>query len=300
MSLFTRFFMSPIQKVLRLLIWTVAVFSIPFALAPVAKANFSAAPATGLISLYLPSVYSQKIYAVTGQINDLVGHPAGGVVVQTNSGVSATTAGDGSYSMGLVGGYTYIITPQDSNWYHFSPSGQVRLITGDTSGINFSAVPNAGEYIYNGGFENTQGWVINATTINAGYTTQSYHSGGQSMQAGVFSGPTTQMGYSKFRQQVPIPPNVQSAQLSFWMNPFSTESTGHDSQYVMTLDSNGNAMDYLISNQRRNDQTWIHYQFDMSKYAGRTITILFGVYNDGTGGGITGMYIDDVSLMVTP
>ena len=37
------------------------------------------------------------------------------------------------------------------------------------------------------------------------------------------------------------------------------------------------------------------HQFDLLGYAGQTIKLQFGVYNNG-GGGVTGMYLDDASL----
>jgi bacillopeptidase F (M6 metalloprotease family) len=50
---------------------------------------------------------------------------------------------------------------------------------------------------------------------------------------------------------------------------------------------------------RSNAQTWTNYQFDVSKWAGMTIRLQFGVYNDGYNG-VTAMYVDDTTMQVCP
>ncbi len=46
---------------------------------------------------------------------------------------------------------------------------------------------------------------------------------------------------------------------------------------------------------RNDSQVWTNVQFDLHDYAGDTILLQWGTYNDG-GGGITAMYVDDVTL----
>ena len=88
-----------------------------------------------------------------------------------------------------------------------------------------------------------------------------------------------------------------------------------DAQYVLILDENDRWIDTLLW-QRTNpwsfgtcperqvqgprtkgDDQWTFHQFDLMAYAGQTIKLHFGVYNDGWGR-VTGMYLDDVSLEV--
>jgi hypothetical protein len=69
-----------------------------------------------------------------------------------------------------------------------------------------------------------------------------------------------------------------------------------DSQYVLVLNQYGQWINTLVW-QRRNDRTWMAHQVDMGIYAGRTVQLHFGVYNDGWYG-ITAMYVDDVSLEI--
>ena len=53
--------------------------------------------------------------------------------------------------------------------------------------------------------------------------------------------------------------------------------------------------------QRRLDnRAWTeHGSFDLSAYAGQTVRLYFGVFNDGDGAA-TGMYVDEVTLVVCP
>jgi hypothetical protein len=47
-------------------------------------------------------------------------------------------------------------------------------------------------------------------------------------------------------------------------------------------------------------RAWTPYEFNLQNYAGQTtIRLYFGVYNNGSGG-VTVMYMDDVSLQVCP
>ena len=71
-----------------------------------------------------------------------------------------------------------------------------------------------------------------------------------------------------------------------------------DVQYVLVLDSNFNIINTLIW-QISDSRTWSEYQFNLAPYAGRTIWLHFGTYNDGLDG-ISSMFVDDVSLDICP
>ena len=252
----------------------------------------------GPYKVFLPAIYNIQAFALSGLIVDQNANPVPGLVVLTDKGDATTTGADGTYTFTSLLKGTYTISLQYSNRYFSNPTSQLVALTADTTGVDFTAMPSKGEYIYNGGFEDSLAWEINSTPILAAYSTLTPHNGLRVMQAGLVNGATNAAGYTKFRQTVPIPNNVHSAQLSFWMYPTSNDN-GADFQYVYVSDQDGTPLQYLVPNQRRNDAAWIQYSFDLSQYAGRYIKIVFGVYNDGTGG-ITGMLIDDVSLLVTP
>ena len=65
-----------------------------------------------------------------------------------------------------------------------------------------------------------------------------------------------------------------------------------DLQYALILETG----DYLFRELVDADG-WLSRTFDLSDYAGQTITLHFGVANDGENGH-TGLYLDDVSLLV--
>jgi bacillopeptidase F (M6 metalloprotease family) len=67
-------------------------------------------------------------------------------------------------------------------------------------------------------------------------------------------------------------------------------------QYAIIRDENDELIDTLLW-QRSDDQAWTFHKFDLTAYAGQTIKLNFGVYNDGQDG-ITAMYLDDVSLEI--
>jgi len=70
-----------------------------------------------------------------------------------------------------------------------------------------------------------------------------------------------------------------------------------DAQYVLIIDPDSGAIRQTLLWDLSNGQRWKNYAFDLGQYAGETVLIHFGVYNDG-GGGRTGMYVDNVALIV--
>jgi len=195
------------------------------------------------------------------------------------------------------------------------------------------AAPNAAgcvELISNGSFEVTGGWGIPTTSWSAAYSTARAYDGTRSMRAGI-DGTTNRFSYSDFYQVIAVP--ADRTQLTFWMWPKSVSTTaaakeapeplapkpaapfpGGIEAYMDSLRAQGMAagdVQYLlILNQQgawigtlmwelSNAQTWQARSFDLSAYAGRTIRLQWGVYNDGTGAR-TAMYIDLVSALNCP
>jgi hypothetical protein len=173
------------------------------------------------------------------------------------------------------------------------------------------------ERVGNGSFETTADWYIPITEFSAAYTTDQAHTGTRSMRTGIPFAAYNRYSYSDAGQAVSIPANTTSATLGLWVYPVSTEVTNqvlpssqptggmfgteamaNDVQYVLILDAYGNWVDTLLW-QRSNAQAWTYHQFDLTKYAGYTIRVQFGTYNDGLGG-VTSMYVDDVSLQACP
>jgi hypothetical protein len=177
--------------------------------------------------------------------------------------------------------------------------------------------PGCSELIANGGFEATSDWEIPGTAKMATYSTAVVHSGSRSMRAGIVPPEGPLHSYSSFRQAVTLPANATSATLRFWLYPISTGTAAAgepapaapltvqgatqmgDAQYLLVLDQYGSWIGTLFW-ERSGDGAWRlppGEEFDLLLYAGQTITLHFGVYNNGYGG-VTAMYVDDVSLEV--
>ena len=160
------------------------------------------------------------------------------------------------------------------------------------------------ELIVNGGFETDEAWQLNGAPEVGGYTTAVAHSDQRSVKLGILPPDPIQYGYAISSQQVHIPAPVTRARLSFWYWPRRQDGTGsltHSRQFVNVLDDRGQLLEKLIESSA-NAPDWQSAEFDVTKYAGKTITIEFGVFHDGDAlhGKRTAMFVDDVSLAVAP
>lgn len=170
--------------------------------------------------------------------------------------------------------------------------------------------------IVNSGFENNKGWEIPSTMYTAGYSTNQAHGGVRSMRTGIDPPNTNVFSYSSARQLVTMPTNGTSAKLKLWVypisgekslakplpqltlgKPFGTEYFSGDFQYILVLDQYNNLIQ-VLDNKLYNNQKWVLREFDLSNYIGSyPIKIEFGTYNNGSGG-VSAMYVDDVTLEV--
>jgi Dockerin type I domain len=185
------------------------------------------------------------------------------------------------------------------------------------------APPACLELIVNGNMESNAGWVFPLTAYPAGYTTSHWYSYTRSMRTGIESGADV-YSYSSGYQQLTIPANTASAMLYFRWFPVSAElppgagrslpapsretlqalavggkpeggiMTG-DVHYVLVLDQYGDILEQLIWTLS-NAGMWQEATFDLKSYAGKTIRLHFGTYNDGNGLK-SAMYVDNVSLI---
>jgi hypothetical protein len=136
------------------------------------------------------------------------------------------------------------------------------------------------------------------------------------MQTGIVTPADNTYSYSDFRQLVTIPSNAKHVTLSIWLYPTSSEITlgslpqpvrteyfgveqlTYDVQYLLVLDQNQKWIDTLLW-MRSDSELWSNLQIDLGGYAGSKIILQWGTYNQGTGG-ITAMYVDDVTLQSCP
>jgi hypothetical protein len=79
--------------------------------------------------------------------------------------------------------------------------------------------------------------------------------------------------------------------------PVDTQFSSADFQYILILDEDNNLIESLDIDLS-NSQTWTHKSFDLSDYIGwYPFKLHFGTYNNGYGG-VSAMYVDDVTLEV--
>lgn len=171
------------------------------------------------------------------------------------------------------------------------------------------------EVVLNGDFETTSHWSIPYTAYRAAYSGKQVHGGAQAMRLGIVETSENTYSYSDMNQAIHIPANVQSATLTFWTYPMSgdagpiptpaprllgqprlTEGIPYDVQYLLILDTYENWIDTLLW-ECSDAQRWVWHEMDLGEYAGRTIKLHYGAYNTGSGG-VTAMYLDDVSVQV--
>ena len=257
--------------------------------------------------VFLPIMAKLGGSAITGRVTDDQEQPLAGVAVTDQYGHTVLSDQNGNYTLtGLTAG-SYDLAPSKAG-YVFSPSvGQVD-VSGPAGTQDFSGYTACTEAMLNGGFETGEAWVSDP---NASYSNSLAHSGSRSMQTGIVGGANTS-AHSTTMQTVSIPAGTPGATLRLWLYPISgdtvsqglivqpnlptidTVEASNDAQYVQVLDNKNELLETLLWT-RSNEQTWGLYQFNLSKYAGQTVRIQAGVFNDGLGG-LTALYIDDVSL----
>lgn len=175
---------------------------------------------------------------------------------------------------------------------------------------------NCSNLIVNGDFESNTAWILNNSQYPASYSTVQSYSPSRSMRTGIIvPGPNIESSSSTI-QQVSIPAGATQATLDFWLYTESSDppflstidrdlgftpmaaTIDYDAQVVIVYEdiSLANELARLVVS-RLNEKSWKHESHDLTSFAGQTIVIYFGSNNNGQGG-VTGMYVDDVSLEV--
>ncbi len=175
------------------------------------------------------------------------------------------------------------------------PPVVVPLTPTPTSPAHTTITP-AGDLIINGGFETDVGWEFGSTQQPASYTSDMVHSGGRSVRLGIVDEYDI-YSYSSIWQTITIPANARRATLTYWTYPMSQDEFPHDLHLVLLLDDKFHVLDYV--DQSLSDlHQWIPGSYDLTPFAGRTVTLYFGVYNGGGTDRPSAMYLDDVALTV--
>ena len=150
------------------------------------------------------------------------------------------------------------------------------------------------------GVDVARAWDIPDTALTAGYADDYRHDGAYSMRTGTDADGPNVYSYSSFRQRIAIPADAAAATLTFWRYPIlgDTAAVGKDAvkaadllaagpevadyQYLLALHDDGSYD--VLRTWRDNGQTWTETTIDLSAYAGRSIRLHFGTFNNGTGG----------------
>lgn len=173
--------------------------------------------------------------------------------------------------------------------------------------------------LVNGDFEGSAGWVIRSNPVLAAYVSTPVHSGSRAMRSGIPTGGANVESYSPFDQDITIPAGYQ-ATLSFWRSntwgdgaaagaaaaapdPATLPATldqlgraplGTDFFYVIAIRPD-NSIIWLLT-ERVDNPAWRQASVSMTSWAGQSLRIQFGTYNNGAGG-ISRTVVDDASLV---
>jgi Zn-dependent metalloprotease len=155
------------------------------------------------------------------------------------------------------------------------------------------------DLIVNGTFETNAGWQQRTSSDTEIIDPQLPRTGNQSAWLGGTDAEALQYMF----QDVRVPANATSVQLSYYRllhEEFSgalgallaTEATFD----VIHADTSGNQVaTFETLSSTQGDDTWRQARFDLSRYAGRTVRLVFNASNPT--GNVSSMFVDDVSLV---
>lgn len=280
-------------------------------------------------SVFIPVVSFTGRFNITGRVTDPLGSPVADVMIYDQTGHQAETDQNGEYLLKGLGSGDYALAPMKDG-LRFSPTVKQIQLTSTNLNLDFQAIAACTDVIVNGGFETDKAWQLPVTEYTAAYSTAASHSGSRSIRTGITKKADNRYSYSSTRQMVTIPADSTSATLRVWLYPlsgealtavnlqkgirplaarptgldFGSEFIAGDVQYVLVLDPGSDPEDPVDDKlievllwMRSDARQWQLYTFDLLDYAGETIKIQVGTYNDGFAGA-SAMYADDVALEV--
>jgi Zn-dependent metalloprotease len=153
------------------------------------------------------------------------------------------------------------------------------------------------DVITNGSFERSGGW----NEVTSGHTQiidpELPHTGSQS----AWLGGTDQESVQYIYQDITLPANATSVKVSYYhllhteLSPFLGLFASDATFTVLLADNNGNELATLETiSSAGGDDTWRQAQFDLSRYAGQTVRLVFAAENPR--GNLSSLFVDDVSV----
>ncbi|MFH1085802.1 MAG: hypothetical protein V1772_08590, partial [Chloroflexota bacterium] len=187
------------------------------------------------------------------------------------------------------------------------------------------------ELLRNGGFEREPDgeWSFPRTPARGRRTLDAHHSGDWSALLGLRPDDADVFSYSTAHQKVAIPRDAWPVTLSFWYLAGTQEAANasaaavrwegyaplrladltlraaadeglwlsHDWQRALVLNASY-GVEQVLWTTCETSGGWTYAQYDLTRYAGRTIVVYFEVLNNGAGGRPTHLFLDQVSLAV--
>ena len=181
---------------------------------------------------------------------------------------------------------TYTINVIGTGAAGISEDAIVTLTVTSTTGSNL---------IQNGGFEtgSLKDWTKAGATA-ATVSKVEAHSGSYSALLGKKAAPEIN-GTTSISQAVTIPSSAGAATLTFWYYPGTTDTITYAYQEVLIKNSSGTTL-ATVMKVASNTKAWTEITYDLSSYAGQTITLFFAVVGNGYSKDYVYMFVDDISV----
>lgn len=253
--------------------------------------------------------------SISGRVLNNLWAPLSGVTVKDPAkGVSAVTDSGGYYTLAYLPDGSYDLSAYKEGYTCSVNFTNPVSVPPSAANKNFmcTPIPTCSNVVVNGGFEDRYGWEIPITEYTAGYSTLLSHTGLSSMRTGIVNPYHNRYSYSSARQLVTLPWDAASAVLRFYRyavsgelppsgpsrlrQAFSLSPLSNDLHLVLILESWDNVIGTLMWGLT-NQPAWTYHEFSLLAYRGWTIKLYFGTVNDGWGG-VSSMFVDDVSLEV--
>lgn len=251
--------------------------------------------------IYLPLV--QHNY--TAPRASFIADPVSGLAPLSVSFNNTSTGSSFTSTWDFGDGVTSTLT-SPSHTYQFTGTYTATLAVSDGSATDTAVATinvDAGrELLINGGFEQGQrAWLWNGYPDHANVITTVVHSGLYAAKLGIEPPDPLQYSYATATYPIGVLPAAPHTRLSFWYWPRREGLAGdpaHSRQFAYVLSG-----DKILQKLFEFDEDlsgWQYAEFDLSKYAGESIAIQFGVYHDGNlvYDKRSALYVDDVSLTI--
>jgi hypothetical protein len=158
------------------------------------------------------------------------------------------------------------------------------------------AAPQLCELVTGADFETESSWTFNDLAQRV-QPPEPVHGGVWAARSGLLPGEPGggAVTYSSIANQISLPDGWQSVTLTYWVYPIAEDVDGDDMHYVGLRDAG--EVWHTLATATTDARVWEYRTLDLTPYAGQTVTLYFGVKNDGDDD-TAAWYIDDVLVTV--